>query len=836
VRRLSESEPLHQLRQGGRADRGGIVNQAGRDIIIHGGIERPDYSPAIPFQLPRDIHDFTGRQGALQKLQELFSDNSMDVKAIIITAIAGKGGVGKTTLAVRYAHLLRERFPDGQLYVNLRGVEAERLEPADVLAEFLRTLGIRGSEIPQSIDARERLYRTLLSQRRILVILDNVANEAQVRPLLPGSSTCAVLITGRSRLAALESAYVLTLDVMEPDESRDFLVKILGASRVAAEPEAASTIVRLCGYLPLAVRIAGARLAARETWRLAKLADRLVDERRRLDELRIGDLEVRASFGLSYQNLSPQHQRAFRLLGMLKMPDFTALSGALLLGSKITVAEDIIAHLFDACLLEIVGDDHVGQTRYQFHDLLRVFARERLAQDEESSEQNAALDRLLSGYLVIVERGTAALQGKPHQVSDSTTEIAVLVDEAGLADVIDREPLAWFATERLNLVALVEHAYEASRFKETTALTEILVDFFDARAHWSDWEYTHELALKSAQQMVDLATEASLLRSTGRLYRYRRPFDAISCLNRSLPILRRLGDRPGEAAALLDLGLISREQGRLREAVNHYELCLSIHRELGDLRGEGAVLRSLGFVYRDLGRFTEAISTYEQCLDVFRAPSDSRWEAYAFRGLALVHRGLGHVDDALACYEQALPIFRDLGDRRGEAYVFYDLGSLRTDQGYLEDALKWFDLCLPIMRELRDQRGEAYAIMELGLTYLRLGRPTDARACFEQCLTALRDLGDVRGEAWGLLYLADLCRSENRIDEALGLYRRCQLVFGDRSDAVGEARALEGLGTALHVNGQDEQARSILENALARFEEMGMPEAARVRTYLGTFT
>ncbi|GAA0387630.1 hypothetical protein GCM10009530_43360 [Microbispora corallina] len=829
-----KTEEPGELRQHARAEHGGTVNQAGRDIIIHNHIRQSDGAPMIPYQLPRDIHDFTGREDTLRKLHNLFATGNADSRAIVITAIAGKGGVGKTALAVRCGHLIRELFPDGQLYVNLHGMGTVRLDPADVLADFLSTLGIANGKIPRSTDMRERLYRTLVAERRLLVILDDAADEAQVRPLLPGSPSCGVIVTSRSRLAALEGAHIHVLDTLDPEESLALLAKIVGADRITAEPEAAAAITRLCGYLPLAVRIVGARLAAHDSGRLARLATRLGDGRRRIDELRIGDLEVRMSLSLSYQSLTSEQRRAFRLLALPAVPDFTGLAGALLLDSDISAAEAVIGRLVDASLLEVVGEDEADHTRFRFHDLVHVFARECLLRDEELGEQNAALDRLLAGYLAVARRGAAALRAEPRQHADHPADIDALLREDGVGAIIDTQPLGWFAAERPTLSALIEQAHETGRHEMAVALAIASVDFFDARSHWEDWERTHKLALTSAQLSGDVAAEAGLLRSTGSLYRHTRRFEAVSYLNRSLPLLRALGDRRGEAAALLDLGLISREQGRLSEAIRYYERCAAIYSELGDRHGEAIVLRSLGFVYRDLGRFREAAATHEQCLATFRSLGDRRWEAFALRGLGLVYRGLGLTAEGLRCFEEALQIFRGIGDRLNEAYLVYDLASLRTHEGREAEALDLFDRCLPILREHRDQRGEAYATMELGLAYARLGQPDDARACYEQCVAVLSELGDVRGEAWGLLYLADLCRSETRTAEALALYERCRPIFAEAGDAVGEARTLQGLGMTLAESRDYEQAHPVLATALARFQEMHMPEAERLRAYLAT--
>jgi DNA-binding SARP family transcriptional activator len=286
--------------------------------------------PVAPCQLPPDIDDFTGREATTAQVQRLLE--SEEATAIVISAIAGKAGVGKTALAVHVAHRLRPRFPDGQLYVNLRGAEAQALDPPDVLAMFLRAVGVDGARIPQGLEERVQQYRARLADQRVLVVLDNAASEAQVRTLLPAGRGCAALVTSRIQLSGLEAAHPLHLDVLDPDQAVQLLARLAGPERVAAEPQAAQQIVRLCGLLPLALRIAGARLASRPQWPLALLAQRLADERRRLDELATGDLEVRASFALSYHGRGEAERRLFRLLGVLVGPQLSGLGGRQPLG------------------------------------------------------------------------------------------------------------------------------------------------------------------------------------------------------------------------------------------------------------------------------------------------------------------------------------------------------------------------------------------------------------------------------------------------------------------------------------------------------------------------
>lgn len=346
----------------------------------------------VPCQLPPDLEDFTGHEIALQQLRLRAAGRENTATAAMITAVVGKGGIGKSALAVHAAHQLRSHFPGGQLYANLRGVEGQAIDAADVLRRFLSALGIECDRVPGDVDSRVGLYRSLMADRRAIVVLDNAVSEAQVRPLLPAGARNFVLVTSRARLAGLALADVVDLSVLRPGQAVELLGRIVGADRVAEEPEAAATIARLCGYLPLALRIVGVRLAAKPHWRLRRLASRLQAHDRRLDELTAGDLEVRASVALSYKGLGDLERRAFRLLGLLEGPDFAPSMLSALLDLPITTAEDVAEHLADAQLLDTIGEDAAGQLRYRCHDLLRLFAREKLTADETQSACGAALE------------------------------------------------------------------------------------------------------------------------------------------------------------------------------------------------------------------------------------------------------------------------------------------------------------------------------------------------------------------------------------------------------------------------------------------------------------
>jgi tetratricopeptide (TPR) repeat protein len=745
--------------------------------------------PCGPCQLPPDIEDFTGRQAAVVQLQELLEGER--ATAIVISAIAGKAGVGKTALAVRVAHRLRSRFADGQLYVNLRGVEAQALDPTEVLAGFLRALGVEGAVIPEGLEERVRLYRSRLADRRMLVVLDNAAREAQVRPLLPGSHGCAVLVTSRARLGGLEAAHALTLDVLEPDQAVELLARLAGPGRVAAEPEAAQQIARLCGWLPLAVRIAGARLAGRPHWRLAMLAERLADEHRRLDELAAGDLEVRASVALSYQGRGEQERRLFRLLGLLVAPSFPAWVAAALLDLALAEAEGLLERLVDAQLVEAAGQDQAGQLRYRLHDLLRVYARERLQCEEPTSAQGASLQRVLQTYLTLAEQADALLE--PSGINHYGGDPARGPLDHPAAAIVERDPLGWLEAEHASLVAAVDQGCGGDIGEPGWGLATALVSFFGARARWDDWQHTHTMALAAARRMGDRDAEGRVLGSLADLYTARSRFEEASRrLEQSLAAFRETGNRRGELQSLSGLGGIDRRQGRFDDAVARLEQSLSGFRELDWRGGEAEVLFDLAEVHREQGRLDDAVVCLEQSLRLMRAVGDRRCEAPILRSLGLTRCAQGRFGEAIACLEQSLALTRTSGDQPGEGRVLQSLGEVHRTQGCLEDA----------------------------------------GSCLEQSLALARATGDRAAEAYASYSLGEVRRQQGRLEEAAGRLEWSLAVFRECGLRPWEARALNSQGMLLIAKGEQAAAGTAWQSALAIFRELGMPKATEEAAWL----
>ncbi len=602
-------------------------------------------------------------------------------------------------MAIHAAHALAGQFPDGQLYVDLGGASPGRapLAPQEVLGRFLRSLGVKGEDVPVRLEEAVARFRALLAGRRILVVFDNAANAAQVEPLLPGTTGFAALITSRQGLFALEGAVHLHLDVLSARESIGLLRRLAGAERITAEPAATRTIALQCGFLPLALRIAGARLAARPSWPLRALAEQLADERRRLDRLELGDLAVRASFQLSYDALLDTEggtlaARAFRLLGLLNGLDVSLPVVAALVDRPPGTVEPVLERLVDAQMLEspVPG-------RYRMHDLLRLFAREQAHQHERVTARRAALRRALHCYLATVRHASGLVQ--PADLRRSVGS------EAGGVDLRNRgEALAWLEAERSNLLAAARQAADepGSLASMPVLLADAMSWFLQVRGYWQNWEALNELAVQST---------------------------------------RRAGDRSGESQALSDLAGACLRLGRVDEAIRWLERSLQIRRDLGDRAGEGGTLSNLAIVYQEAGRPDEAVSSCEKSLIIWREVGHRYGEATALNNLGKIHRQQRRFGAATVAYTNSLNIFQELADAYGQGNALTNLGEIYCATGRAEEAVDCCKRSLELFREVGDRSDEAEALLRLGYAWDALGRQERARSCWYDAFVIFQAIG-----------------------------------------------------------------------------------------------
>ena len=670
-----------------------------------GGMPSPGAGAAepVPAQLPADIADFTGRGEQVGRLRRiLYGQAPQDSPgAVTVALVAGAGGMGKTTLAVHAAHLLRARFPDGQFYADLLGAGQRPAEPAEILARFLRDLGVHPARIPASEEERSAQYRSRLAGRRVLIVLDDAKDTAQVRPLLPGSASCAVLVTSRSRMPDLAGSGFIDLDVLEHGEARVLFASIIGPGRAEAEPDATGDVLHACAGLPLAIRIAGARLAARGGWSVRSMAARLSDERRRLDELKVGNLAVRASFEVSFASLPGRDNpdgvdpaQAFRLLGLWQGPSIGLPAAAALLGRLDDAVADALEVLVDAQLLQSPASE-----RYRFHDLLRAYAAGRARGEVNKDDRQEAIRRILTWYLHTFEGAAKIISPQRIRVPLDPAPPEVLpVSFAG-----PDEALNWCEAERAGLVAAVRLAAESGLHATTWKLAAAAMSFFYRRSHWTNWvTITHQIGLASA---------------------------------------REAGDRLGEAWMLNNLGTAYGQQ-RMEESVSCFEQAIALYRELGDGHGEARAANNVAVAYIDLHRFTEALEAAQRSLAIQRQAGSRYGEGIALDNLGCAYHELARSDEAIDCLHQALAIFREMGTRSAEAASLSDLGAAYLGQGWVDQATGCHREALAIQREIGDRRGQTLTLHRLGLTQQRAGSPGEARESLSEALRLLEDLGD----------------------------------------------------------------------------------------------
>src|SRR3984957_13255274 len=657
----------------------------------------------VPAQLPADVADFTGREDQVKHLSDLLAGGGVDADpgAVRIALGAGSGGLGKTALAVHAAHRVRGSFPDGQLYVDLLGATPQPLPPADVLARFLRDLGVDGRGIPADDHERAARYRTVLAGRRMLIVLDNARDAAQVRPLLPGTASCAVLITTRSPMPDLATPRLVALNLLDDHEALILFTKVVGDERAAAEPEATAELLLACAGLPLAIRICAARLNTRSGWTIGAMASRLRDEHRRLDELRAGDMAVRASFQVSFTSLPASLQPdgvapadAFRMLGLWHGPSISSEAAAALFGTAQDLAEDAMEVLVDAHLLE---STELG--RYKFHDLLRVYASERAVADLPGPERAAAVGRLLGWYMRTADAAGAAVspRSRYNMPLDGAGD-----DTPPLVFAAAQDALAWYDSERANVLAATRQAATAGRPDIAWRLPVPLFLVFDSRGAGADCTAGHRVARDSARQAGNRQGEAWVLNNLGLALGATRDSEGITCLERSLELRHEIGDRAGEAQAAGNLADTYIRVGRPEEAIELFGRARDLNRDVGNRYGEGVAQTSLGDALLDLGRAGEAVDPLEQARATFAEIPYPDGVGYACYNLGRCYRSLGRGQQALDCLRQALSSHQASGNRHRQAVTLRALGAVHAENGQIAEARHSWTEAETIFTELGD--------------------------------------------------------------------------------------------------------------------------------------
>ncbi|MFI2760089.1 AfsR/SARP family transcriptional regulator [Streptomyces echinatus] len=705
-------------------------------------VTEPALAPVRPAQLPASVPDFTGRASFVTELSEvLASASEAEGRVMAVSALAGIGGVGKTTLAVHVAHRARTAFPDGQLYVDLQGAGPRPAEPETVLGSFLRALGTADTAIPDSLEERAALYRSVLDGRRVLVLLDNAKDAAQVRPLLPGTEGCAALVTSRVRMLDLAGAHLVDLDVMSPEEALALFTRIVGEERVAAEREAALDVVAACGFLPLAIRIAASRLAARRTWTVSVLAAKLADERRRLDELQAGDLAVKATFELGYGQLEPSQARAFRLLGLADGPDMSLAAAAAVLDLPPEETEDLLESLVDTSLLESAAPG-----RYRFHDLVRLYARSCAERGEEpTGDRDAAMSRLLDFYLA-----TAAGVYAIERPGDRTVVHLAPTSYQGLSFAGRTEALDWLFAEAQCLLACARQQTTGSGLGRAVDLLWAAKDLAESGANAKQYEAAARALRDAAREDGDVRAESRARTALSNVHlaagRYAEADDEARC---AVALASTTGDAAPISWASTDRGIIALSQGRYEEAEQFFTTARDGYQADGNRPGEASSLCNLSRLYERMNRTPEAVSLARQGVEIFQQLGMTLRLANGRYALGVALIGAGRHSEGLDQLSDALEMFRSNRQRLWEGTTHFRIAQLHLTARRPAQAAQHAEQALAIGFIGGDLiRGSV--LNTLGKSLDALGQSDRARACWQEALLLLEQSGapeatEVRG-------------------------------------------------------------------------------------------
>lgn len=822
------------------------------------GREEPAAETRIPAQLPAEVAGFVGRNQDLEQLDSMVEQAS----GMPIVSIVGAPGVGKTALAVRWARRVADRFTDGQLYVNLRGYdERSPMQPMEALARFLRALGVAPDHVPADEDEAAALFRTLLADRKVLVVLDNASSAQQVHPLLPGSEMCAVVVTSRDSLTGLTSAHGarrVHLDVLRPDEAHCLIAGIIGDARAAAESSGVAALARTCGYLPLALRVVGADLDAQPH----AAAEAYAHDLSAAAEIAGGDA-VRAAFDLSYERLEPDAQAAFCQLGLIPGPDFSADAIAALVGCSPLEARRLAARLVTASLLQAHASG-----RYRFHDLLRDYAA-RLTDDSPRARRQAALMRLYDHYLLSVNMATRVLY--PHERRMVPTRPAANVPEGTWTP---DTALAWLDNERSNLREAITQADELGLPEYAWRIVDALRGYIWGRGCAAEMLAACECALRAAEAHSERSAEAVMQDILGVIHYNLSDYPrAAECHSAALELHRRTGSASAEAAALGSLGRVLSQLGEPKQQLRCHELALEISQREGDKEGEALNLIYISIAHQELGQLSRAeeyanraarlsaeigdpilmtrashcrgvgywtrgnlhraIEVLDDTLRMARALGLDHGEAATAVCLAEAYLDLGQLDHAEEFAKLGLMRGRAVGERRHEVGGLELLGRVYTCREEFASARPLFEEGLDLSARIRFPYGKVSILIGLARLERRSRRPEFARKYCSEAWNVLVKSGMSVLEAptlveyaWALLDLADIQEAARQATLALGLTRM-------RGQRLIEARALHVLGLTCAATGAQEVAGDHWREALTILTDIGTSEADEVRQLLG---
>ncbi|MFB6813976.1 tetratricopeptide repeat protein [Streptomyces sp. NPDC056347] len=651
--------------------------------------------------------------------------------------MTGVAGVGKSGLALRWAHRVAGEFPDGRLFADLRGYD-ERDEPAsvaDVLGRFLRSLGVSGQQIPEVLEERVALYRSVLAGRRVLIVLDNVRTFGQVAGLLPGGGESCVLVTSRDQLEQLvtwPSGARVHLGVLPREEAVELVGRIAGEGRVVGAGGDVVRLVELCDRLPLALRIAAARLASKPHWSVRHVVVRLSDERRRLDELSQGASRVRAGFELSYRYLSVDAARLYRRLGLVDVPDFTSWVAAALLGVEVMDAELLLEDLVDTQFLEVVGVDATGRLRYRFQSLLRLYARERAGEEESRGAGREACRRVFGAALVIAREAFGRENGGGVGVvgggAGADADAGVGVVDADLMEELLADPLAWFEAERLCLVGMVEQAAGLGMADLAWGLTGVASVLFETRSYVENWQGCAVVALGAARVAGDRLGQAVMLHHVGAAALLRQSMDEARARSlEALGLYGELGVEVGRALVLRNLAVVDRLQGDLVAAEGRLREALPVFRGAGDVLSESSVLQNMAQLALDRGLLEESLGFARDAVRVAESAGVSRSLAQCLYRLGSAQLLAGRAEEAEESFVRVEELSRVKADTHGLAHALYGLGRARVVLGEAESAEAAFVEGRRVARGLGSSVVEGSIRLKLGVLLRELGRVEEAR-------------------------------------------------------------------------------------------------------------